>query len=260
MHQMPGVPNGAWPLASALKAKSAAPHTRHVSTNLAAPCCFPPLADIKLACRSPDFGKGRSKRKAAKSADILLVVAEHRLPKGVTSLCPSTAPGMPVTAGTRNGDIFQLTMIRQVWLLSLTHPPQLPTVRLVCSGQAQASNTGFAGMCLRRSGTQPESAASRAAIVCQRLLQRRDVLQGTFVQERVYSAPCGQVHDLAMPHQCSDLVASCSHEEIRLWDTRRHLELLRIGLPSIDCLCLTIPKVLVLASCTAHCLRNFDAV
>ena len=71
-----------------------------------------------------------------------------------------------------------------------------------------------------------------------------NALQGTFVQERVYTAPRGRIHDLAMPHQCSDIVASCSHEEIRLWDTRMHTELLRIELPSIDCLCLTIPKVL----------------
>ena len=90
--------------------------------------------------------------------------------------------------------------------------------------------------------------------VCWRLFQCCDVMQGTFVQERVYSAPCGRVHDLAMPHHCSDLVASCSHEEIRLWDISRQTELLRIEQPSKDFLCLTIPKVQtpgrIIACCT----------
>ena len=68
------------------------------------------------------------------------------------------------------------------------------------------------------------------------------MLQGDFMQERMYSAPRGRINDLAMPHECSDLVASCSHEEIRLWDTRRRAELLRIRQPSLDFLCSAIPK------------------
>ena len=79
-----------------------------------------------MACRCDEevSGTGRSRGRAARSADILPVVAEHRLPKGVTSLCPSAAPGQPITAGTRNGDIFQLTMTRQVWQPFTTHCPQ----------------------------------------------------------------------------------------------------------------------------------------
>ena len=69
-----------------------------------------------------------------------------------------------------------------------------------------------------------------------------NMLQGDFIQERVYSAPRGRINDLAMAHECSDLVATCSHEEIRLWDTQRRTELLRIRQPSLDFLCLTIPK------------------
>lgn len=91
-------------------------------------------------------------------------------------------------------------------------------------------------------------------MICQRLLQSGVLVQGTFVQERVYSVPCGRIHDLAMPDQCSDLVASCSHEEIRLWDTRRHSELLRIEVSNLDCLCLTIPKVLLAALNNPDCL------
>ena len=79
------------------------------------PVLYDPTS-IRMACRcvEDESGKGRSKRKASMSADVLPVAAEHRLPKGVTSLCPSTGPGLPVTVGTRNGDVFQLTMTRQV--------------------------------------------------------------------------------------------------------------------------------------------------
>ena len=68
------------------------------------------------------------------------------------------------------------------------------------------------------------------------------MLQGDFIQERIYSAPRGRINDLAMPHECSDLVASCSHEEIRLWDTQKRTELLRIRQPSLDFLCLAITQ------------------
>lgn len=68
------------------------------------------------------------------------------------------------------------------------------------------------------------------------------MLQGDFIQERVYLAPRGRINDLAVPHECSELVASCSHEELRLWDTRKRTELLRIHQPSLDFLCLALPK------------------
>ena len=68
------------------------------------------------------------------------------------------------------------------------------------------------------------------------------MLQGDFIQKRMYSAPRGRINDLAIPHQCSDLVASSSHEEIRLWDTRKRIEILRIRQPSLDFLCVAVPK------------------
>ena len=68
--------------------------------------------------------------------------------------------------------------------------------------------------------------------------------QGTFIQERVHSAPSGGIRDLAMPHGFSGLVASCSAGEIRLWDIKRRAELMRIAEPSLDVLCLAIPKVI----------------
>ena len=45
---------------------------------------------------------------------MLALVAEHCLPDGVTTLCPSSNPGMPIMAGTRAGDVFCLSLAKQV--------------------------------------------------------------------------------------------------------------------------------------------------
>ena len=66
--------------------------------------------------------EGKSRRGQQHSADMLTVVAEHKLPDGVTSLCPSTAQGMPITVGTRKGDIFHMTMTKQVQLYPKANP------------------------------------------------------------------------------------------------------------------------------------------
>jgi hypothetical protein len=67
--------------------------------------------------------KGRQAQ--AMAADTLPVVAEHRLPHGVTSLCPPAAMGLPISAGTRKGDVFQLMLTKQVQHWSLPPPPSI---------------------------------------------------------------------------------------------------------------------------------------
>ena len=51
---------------------------------------------------------------------MMALVAEHRLPDGVTSLCLSNQPGMPIMAGTRAGDVFRLCLTQQVFALHST--------------------------------------------------------------------------------------------------------------------------------------------
>ncbi len=84
---------------------------------------------------------------------MLPVVAEHRLPKGVTSLCPSTGPGLPVTAGTRNGDIFQLTMTRQVWLLPSASPTTHVNIPVYLAASLTTTTVGFLAHACMWSGT-----------------------------------------------------------------------------------------------------------
>ena len=64
-----------------------------------------------------DVSAGKGRKAQAKAADTLPMVAEHRLPHGVTSLCPTAAQGLPITAGTGKGDIFQLMLTKQVHAL-----------------------------------------------------------------------------------------------------------------------------------------------
>ena len=45
---------------------------------------------------------------------MLALVADHCLPDGITTLCPSSNPGMPIMAGTRAGDVFCLSLTKQV--------------------------------------------------------------------------------------------------------------------------------------------------
>lgn len=62
-------------------------------------------------------------------------------------------------------------------------------------------------------------------------------------QELMQTAHCSGVHDVVFAHGCSDLVATCSHEEIRVWATKTRSELLRIRMPGVDCYCLAISQV-----------------
>lgn len=45
-----------------------------------------------------------------------------------------------------------------------------------------------------------------------------------------------QINDVAFPQGCSELFATCSKGEIRLWNSRNRKELLRIRVPNQDCL------------------------
>lgn len=50
------------------------------------------------------------------------------------------------------------------------------------------------------------------------------------------------VCDIAFPHGCSELVATCSHQDVRLWNTRSSQELLRISVPNMTCNAVTIMR------------------
>ncbi len=68
-------------------------------------------------------------------------------------------------------------------------------------------------------------------------------MQGSSITHELrHSAHSSAVHDVVFPHGCSDLIASCSYEEVRVWDVRSRKELLRIRLPGLDCLCLAITQ------------------
>lgn len=52
-----------------------------------------------------------------------------------------------------------------------------------------------------------------------------------------HSAHAGTINQVAFPDNCSQILATCSASDVRIWDTRTYRELLRIQLPGVECLC-----------------------
>jgi len=52
----------------------------------------------------------------------------------------------------------------------------------------------------------------------------------------------GPITDVAFPHNYSEVFATCSTRDIRIWNARTYAELLRIQVPNLDCNCVTFSK------------------
>lgn len=48
----------------------------------------------------------------------------------------------------------------------------------------------------------------------------------------------GGINQVAFPEDCSNILATCSTSDIRIWNAQSYKELLRIQLPGIECLCI----------------------
>lgn len=57
------------------------------------------------------------------------------------------------------------------------------------------------------------------------------------------TAHASAIHDVAFPQDCSDLIVTCAHEDVRVWDTHTQRELLRMKVAGQDCLSLAITQV-----------------
>jgi WD40 repeat protein len=57
-----------------------------------------------------------------------------------------------------------------------------------------------------------------------------------------------KVNDVAFPNGCPDLFVTCSFSDVRVWDSAKRQELLRITVPNMECtcLCLTPPGTLII--------------
>lgn len=65
--------------------------------------------------------------------------------------------------------------------------------------------------------------------------QRYSIDVASFTPELRGSCHYADIFDVKFPHDCSDLFATASYEDIRVWDTRRMQELLRIKIPHVSC-------------------------
>lgn len=57
------------------------------------------------------------------------------------------------------------------------------------------------------------------------------------------TSPPSSVHDVAFPHQYSDVFAACGLGEIRVWHLHSRRELLRMSVPNLDCRCVAFTQV-----------------
>ena len=48
-----------------------------------------------------------------------------------------------------------------------------------------------------------------------------------------------KINDVAFPYNYSDLFATCSVNDIRIWNAKNRQELLRIQVPNLECNCVT---------------------
>ncbi|CDI80589.1 WD domain, G-beta repeat-containing protein, putative [Eimeria acervulina] len=52
-----------------------------------------------------------------------------------------------------------------------------------------------------------------------------------------HSAHVGSINQATFPEECSQVVATCSLSDVRIWDVKTYKEILRIQLPGVECLC-----------------------
>lgn len=83
------------------------------------------------------------------------------------------------------------------------------------------------------------------------LVKDQDVLVGSTMNEiystrlgcldkprMLCSSHYGIVHDLAFPYNFSDVFATCSYEDVRIWNSKAMRELVRINVANMTCYCL----------------------
>ena len=77
--------------------------------------------------------------------------------------------------------------------------------------------------------------SSKSFIVGTELSQRYSIDVAHFTPELRGSCHYGEIFDVKFPRGCSDLFATASHADIRVWDANQRQELLRIRVPNVTC-------------------------
>ncbi len=79
------------------------------------------------------------------------------------------------------------------------------------------------------------NASSTTFLVGTEISQRYSIDVPTFTPELRGTCHYAEIYDVKFPKGCSELFATASKEDIRVWDTRRKQELLRIKIPNHIC-------------------------
>jgi WD40 repeat protein len=139
---------------------------------------------------------------------------QERLTKGVKSLTCVINPltgNTNVIAGAGNGTIQLLN----------------PKLQLIHSHRAELDG-GVTSISL-------DPTTSKTFIVGTEFSQRYSIDITTFTPELRGSCHYAEIFDVKFPRGCSNLFATASYEDIRVWDSKHMQELLRIRVPNISC-------------------------
>jgi len=138
---------------------------------------------------------------------------QERLAKGVKSVVCVINPitgNTNIIAGGGDGTIQMLN----------------PKLQLIQSHRAELDG-GVTSISLEKS--------CKSFIVGTELSQRYSIDIATFTPELRGTCHYSEIFDVKFPRGCSELFATASNEDIRVWDARQRQELLRIRVPNLSC-------------------------
>lgn len=211
------------------------PGRKQCLSKVTALCCLP--GDILVAGGPEGRLLALDTARPRDGKAVLPVVADTRLPDGINSIAQHPS-GATLSVGTKVGDLFSVTL-----------DPQVPMSSAICRVTLDRSlpwdfNTFPRPKGKRFFETCTLVSAVMSVVCCGDERKMVPVCQGLgFQPELKQSGHCKAIQEILFPHNCSELLVTCSHEEIRVWDTRQWSELLRVRVPGVTCLSLALTQV-----------------
>ncbi|XP_021919910.1 cilia- and flagella-associated protein 52 isoform X2 [Zootermopsis nevadensis] len=181
----------------------------------------PAATPILLGC----FGKYIGKKR--------LVTGEEpaRYSQGVTALCllPSDMEGR-IVVGAGDGTV---ELVKELKTVTFPEPSAIRKVKMLSLPQLlvlKSTNVNAAPTSLLLVQT--------TVFIGTMLSEIFTVDLETFEVKLHVTCHRHSIYDIAFPHEYSEVFATCSKDDIRVWNTETSLELLRITVPNFTCTCI----------------------
>ncbi|KAA3670976.1 uncharacterized protein DEA37_0000354, partial [Paragonimus westermani] len=156
---------------------------------------------------------------------LLQIIApeKNKYSLGITAI--KTMPNSTILIGSGDGVI-------QEYQVKFERESQRSYPNLIRTKQEQKLVGGITAISLRGNGHQFYVATDKCH------LYRFN--HADFSYELTNTCHYAAVNDIKFPKNCSDLFATCSYQDVRVFNTTTQQELLRINIPNMTCYCLDI--------------------